>query len=273
MTSWPLIISTLVSCCGFGTLFFVGLGEARGFGRKARIPALAVVLVVLLAALAIISVALGSASAVVTLLRGVARLSNFSLSVLMILLGIVVAVIYIAMAARETPKVARLVVAALAMIIGLSGAWVAGNQFVLANKSAWNTWLLPASYLLNALVIGGTLVSSIAALRGTTAKALREPLVITIVLTALDTVALIGWAAHTGWTVDPAIFWGGAVIVGCITSLLLDVVALKVPRIVIAAFLCSAVGGMCLRIAMKLLDSNFIAVVHTSTAGVHGWGF
>ncbi len=271
MTSWPLLVSTLLTCCGLGTLFFAGLGEVRGFGRRSRTPALAAALVVLVASLVVTVVGYGSPAAALAILRGVTRLSGVSLSMLMTLLGVVLAVVYLAMQGRGASRGARVAIAALALFVGASGAWLAGNQYVLANKPAWNTWLLPVCYLLNALAMGGALTCSIMVLAHD-AKTTRQPLCVTAAVVVANLIALVGYAAHTGWTVSPVPFWGVAVAVGCVVALACVVAALKVPQLVIAAFLCTAAGGLCLRVAMRLLDGDFIQIVHAVSSGVHGYG-
>lgn len=272
MTSWPLLVSTLLTCCGLGSLFFVGLGEVQGYGRTVRVPALAVCAALLLVAIVVEGVGLGSATAVFAMLRGISHFSGTSLAMLSLIAGFVMAVVYLIVVVRDVPQAALKAIAAVCMLVGILGAWFVGNQYVIANKTNWNSWLLPASYMTNALAMGGTLLSTIMAFSATARGDVRKPAIQTAVVIILQLAALLGYGAFVGWAVDPVYFYVGAIAVGSAAALALDLAALKVPQVMLVAFLCTAAGGMCLRVVMKLLDSDFITAIHAISSGVHGYG-
>ncbi|MEE8716427.1 MAG: DmsC/YnfH family molybdoenzyme membrane anchor subunit [Coriobacteriales bacterium] len=273
MTTLPLLVSTLLTCCGLGALFFVGLSEVQGYGSESRTPALAAVLCLLVAALVLQGVGLGRATALFSMLRGLSHLSGASLALCSLLAGVVTAAAYLVMRSRDASRGALRVVAALSMLVGVLGAWLVGNQYVIANRTEWNTWLVPACYAVNALAMGATLLGSAMALRREPAGELRRVAVPAAALAAVQLVTLVAYAGFVGWgAVSPAWYWAGAVAVGCLASLGAEVASLRAPWAMPVALLCTVAGGLCFRVAMRMLSSDFITAVHVVSSGVHGYG-
>lgn len=264
---WPLVLFSMLAGCGGCAFAFVGLGNAFG----APIEFTLVVTVI-----SFVLVVVGGLCSVLHLatpkhaLAAISHLTSFSgISVELIMLGIVSVLMigYAASCVLFDSAMARLVFGVLGIAAGLGLAFATGHGYLISSKPTWNTKKLPLAYTGTALVSGGLLYAAAASALSAGQAVLSLAVTVTAVGMVLSAIAVIAYALHLGkgrLKDNAALFWGGIVACGIAAPIVLlgVVFAGGVPGadalLLIAGFVFSVVGGICLRMLMWIVGAGFL---------------
>lgn len=259
---WPLVIFGLLAGCGGATIAFIGISEILGVGKKARIPAAIAAIILLIVGGCASVLHLGQPANIMAAAANVFSFSGISVEMIALGLNVIVAVVYLLLA-RSGNEAAAKIVAIIGIATGLIMAFVVGNGYVMESQPNWNNIALPLAYLGSGLACGATLFAALAGKDEKAQAALRN-LVLGSVAVALVTFVI--YAAATGFAADVALFWIGAVLVGCVGAGACVWFAQKRDQALWAAFACAIVGGVCFRATMWLLGTGFLSFFATASA-------
>lgn len=264
---WPLAIFSLLAGCGGGVLASLGIADLMGAVRKARVPS-AVVALILLVIGGCASVAhLAQPSNIMAAATNIFSFSGISVELIMLGLSAIMAIVVIVLVRKNPDEPLSKVVAILAIVVGVVMAFAVGNGYVMESQPLWNTPVLPCAYMGSGLAMGACLLAAIAGASGD--KTGAKPLaLLAFGFTALQTVAFLAFSATAQASLDAALYWGGAMVVGCVGTLVLAWFSQKNVALAWGAVATAAIGGLCFRATMWLLGSGFINAF--AVAAEHG---
>ena len=266
---WLPLLYTLLICFGSGTLVFLGISEVTGTALKSRkAAALAAALLLLLGGAAFFF-SVGKPAAAIAVATNAVKGSPKSLEFVGTVVCLVVAVAYAVVAFRagayeEDDEIdtgtAGKVLGIVALLCGIALPLLSGHSAALG-RPTWTGVTVPVAYLGNALAMGGALFASIMALRGEDASDLRKFALFGLIAAALQAVAFVMFAAGAEFVVDVAVFWIGAIVVGCVVPIVCMALVPKTRALAFAALAGSVVGGICIRLALSAIGTTSLGLI------------
>ena len=162
---WPLILFTFFVCLASGILLGQGLMTVLGKGKKMQLASLVSSLVAL---------AIGGIAVFFHLqhweriFNGFGHItSGITLEFIGCVVFFVVLVVYFLMMRRAEDGMAPKWCGVLAIIVGVAMPAVTGDSYLMESLPTWNTFLLPAYYVVNAVFFGMLAIMIIAAVTKT----------------------------------------------------------------------------------------------------------
>ena len=244
---WFMLLYGLLICWGGGLLAFAGLAGLLGIVGRARTVGLVASAVLVVAGIVVLALRLGDPTSVMAMASGAMRGSPKSLEFVAAVACFVAAIVVLVADQRtESASVAR-VLGAICLVLGIA-LGVVGGLSAAVGRTAY-TGALCVAYLGNALTMGGaTAVALVAGCREDLHEA-RLPIAVALGCAALQLVGVVWYGAQSGAAENAALFWGLAVVVGCLLPL--GCLAL-VRRASVLAFV-GAVGAVACGVALRVL--------------------
>lgn len=260
---WPLVIFSLLAGCGGATIAFIGVSEILGVGKKARIPAAITAIALLIVGGCASVLHLGQPANIMAAASNIFSFSGISLELIALGVNVIVALVYLLLA-RGGSEAAAKVVAIIGIATGLILTFFVGNGYVMESQPSWNNVALPLAYLGSGLACGATLF---AALVGKDEEGQTKMRNLVLGSIAIALVTFVAYAVTTSLTENTVVlFWVGVVVVGCVGSGACVWFSQKHPLALWAAFVCTIVGGVCLRATMWLLGTGFLSFFATASS-------
>ena len=280
---WPLLIFSVLLGVTSGCFVFLGIGELKGKFKDVRFMGALIAFICLAVGGCVSVLHMGHPERATHLLGNLG--SGLSKELFTVAIMGIVSLVYLVLAKKDYPG-ARKVFGVIAAILGLVLPVVAGASYLIAARPAWDSFTLPLMYLGGGLAMGMTLMAALVLLRGNAredgAFALKLALAGVIIM-AVTAVAYVIWVAVAPYQApsrsierllmgDLAVaFWLGVVVVGLVLPVSLAALACtkaakggelaqdeakKLGGYMFAAFACSAVGAIVLRVAMYALGTS-----------------
>ena len=275
---WPLLIFSVLLGITGGIYVFLGAGELKGRFKDVRFVGALVALACLAVGGCVSVLHMGHPERATHLLGNLG--SGLAKELLIVAIMGIVAIVYVVLSKKDYPG-ARKIVGVIAALLGLALPVVAGMSYLIAARPAWDSAALPLTYLGAGLAMGALLMCGLVMLRGNAEEdggfALRIALAAVIIM-VVTSVAYIVWIAIAPYQApsrsierlvsgDMAVmFWLGAVLAGLVAPTALTALACvkatkgdantgladpkKLATFMFAAFACSAVGAVVLRVIM-----------------------
>lgn len=275
---WPLLIFSVLLGVASGTFVFMAIGELTGKFKQVRslgaIIALACVVVGGIASV----FHLGHPERATHLLGNLS--SGLTKEIFVVGIMVIVAAIYAVTTRKNYPGAAK-AFGVIGGIVGLALPFIAGASYMMAARPTWDSLTLPLMYLGSGLGLGMLLMAGLVALKGDKAEtsfAVKLALV-GVVLAIVTSVAYIAWIAMAPYQVPSrsidrlisgdlaAAFWVGVVVIGLVAPIVLAALSLKkdgssAAGTLFAAFACTAVGAIALRVIMYLLATSVQSYIY-----------
>ncbi|MDR3136332.1 MAG: dimethyl sulfoxide reductase anchor subunit [Coriobacteriales bacterium] len=261
---WPLVLFTLLTGTGAGSLIFIGLAEVLGFGDKARKSA-GWVAAGLIVAGGLCSMAhLGQPANVMSAISNLGSLSGISIELILLAISTIVAVLY-ALVARSKPTSASKALGVVVLIVGLVFIWALGSSYMIGSRPAWSTVALPFGYFGSGLALGGFLYLVQLVLAKDSADDIKKVGLYVLVAAAVEVVAFLifGVAAGQAALADNGIlFWAGVIIIGGVVPLIAAFLVWKHAErasLIYAGLAGALLGGLAFRALMWAVGNPAIA--------------
>lgn len=253
---WSLVLFTALSGAGAVLFACVGINEFRGLAQSKKGILVSCV-----------------ASAVLLALGGLASVTHLShvdrmLAVLThpapgifleaVLIGVdaLLAIAYFLMIRRDASGVARRVVAACAIAMGVIFPFSCGSSYMMSSQLAWNTVLLPLGYLGTAMPLGAAAWALLNHLfkESDAAKRWAGGELLAGGLLSLALGGAYGVASGASVSDQAPLFWAGIVLVGSIAPVACGALIARKPSLTlpvsVVACLCGATGSIAYRMLM-----------------------
>lgn len=263
---WPLLIFSLLAGCGGVTLASAGVAELLGVAKKTRFVAVVVALVLLIVGGCASVLHLAQPANIMAAAANIFSFSGISVELIMLGLNVIVGAIYLVLVGRGGSASASKAVGVIGIVVGIVMAFVVGNGYVMEAQPLWNTPLLPVAYLGSGLACGATLFASLMVARGEEAADIAKFAPVALAATVIEAVAFLAYGAVIGFACDAAVYWGGAIVVGCAGAIACAVVARKTPAAWYGSCACALVGGIAIRAVMWMIGTGFIAGFATAAS-------
>lgn len=257
---WLTVIYSALICFGGGSLAFLGISEATGMAPKARKAAAIAAALLLLAGGVVFVSSLGKPAAAMAIAANALKGSPKSLEFVTMIACVVAAVVYVVVSIRSESETAPKVIGILCLVLGVLMGILAGNSSALG-RASWTGIVLPLAWTGSALAFGGALYCSLSAIFKEEDGDLRKLVFIALLGTVVQAAGFIAYGVCTGFAVDPLLYWLGAVAVGTVVTLLCLFASLKVRALVFAALICSAAGGICIRLVLLSLGTTSLGLL------------
>lgn len=275
---WPLLIFSVLLGVTSGSFVFLGVGEIKGKFKDVRFMGALIAFICLAVGGCVSVLHMGHPERATHLLGNLG--SGLSKELFVVAIMGIVSLVYLILAKKDYPGASK-VFGVLGGVVGLVLPFIAGASYLIAARPAWDSVTLPLMYLGAGLALGMLLMAGLVLLSGKAAEeggfALKLALagVIIMVVTA---VAYIVWIAIAPFQApsrsierlisgDMAVmFWVGVVLVGLVAPVALTALACvkatkgdagsgladpkKLAWMLFAAFACTAVGTIVLRVIM-----------------------
>lgn len=256
---WPLVLFTLLSGTGAGTLVAAGISEFLGASSKTRFLA-GIVSLLLLAAGGLFSVAhLGQAGNFMAAISNIGSLSGISLELISLGVAVVVALVYALVTARDGN--ASKVIGIVGIVAGAAFAFLSGHGYeAVTVRPAWATPALSLSYLLNALTAGGFVFIALQSVKSDDAGAVKRLALVVGIAAALQAVAYLAYGILAPLGNTSVLHWGGAVLVGGLVSLAIGIL-IYIKGSSAAAWVgvaAALAGGLAFRAVMWLVGQAYL---------------
>ncbi len=271
---WPLLFFSILIGISGSIMVFIGIGELMGKFKELRFTPAIIALVLLVIGGCISALHLGHPERALHILgnttSGLSR-ELFAVG------GLAVATfVYAILVKKEFAKPAK-VFAVIAMILGIALPFIAGASYIMPSRPAWDSVTLPLMYLGTGLGLGFLMMAALACRKCSEEDAKQAMFfaLIAVTIAVIAMIAYIVWLAVAPWpAADRDIarlisgdlglyFWLGVVILGIVVPLVCAVIAWKqsddinrCAAMLWAAFACSALGGVAIRVIMYLMASS-----------------
>jgi anaerobic dimethyl sulfoxide reductase subunit C (anchor subunit) len=272
---WPLVIFTLLTGTGAGTMVFIGLAELLNVGAKARKLA-GWVAAILVVAGGIASVLhLGSPGNVMAALGNLGSFSGISIELMLLAVSSVVSVVYAVVANEEGSKAAK-GVGVVALIVGLFFVWALGSSYMIASRPAWASLALPFAYLGSGLALGGFLYFTLLVIKKDV-DGLRKVAVFVLIATIVEIAGFLTFGIMAGELalVDNALlFWAGAIAAGVVVPLIAAVMRWRNTKWTVMAYvglIGVVAGGLAFRTLMWAVGNPAIFNLFDVAANSRGY--
>lgn len=244
---WPLVLFTLLSGTGGALVAFAGAGAlAKDDARLTQTACIAAI------ALAIVG-GLCSAAHLAHPLRAAAVITHPGAGIFVeaCLLGVMVVLsACMVLASRKGATAALRGLAVPTILAGLALAFFSGLSYMMPARPAWNTLLLPLSYLMTALSAGGAVYCTVYASKS---AACTKAVLAEGVIAAASAVAVLAYASLGGIlsSEQASLALAAAVLSGVIPAVA-SFATLKAPKAPVFAVAAASalVGGGALRALM-----------------------
>lgn len=261
---WPLVIFAWAAGCGGVVFSFVGLSELLGVAKKTRVPATIVSLVLLVIGGCASVLHLGQPSNIMAAATNILSFSGISVELIMLGINFVLGLVYLILYRNESATAMK-VVGAVAIVTGLLMAFVTGHGYVMDSQEYWNN-AVAFGYLGSGMGMGATLFTSLMTVTKAEEADFKKIWPFTLGCTIAQGVLFLIYGISIGFVGNPALYWGGAIVVGSVGSILFSVFVRKQPKLAWAAFVCAAIGGICFRCVMFLLGYGFLELFDLAAA-------
>ena len=267
---WLTVIYSLLTCFGGGVLVFLGVSELMGIAPKTRRAAAIAAALLLLAGGCVFVGSLGHPGRING--RGHQRRqggSQVSLQFVCAVACLVAAIVYAVVSFRdEEGGTTAKVVGAIGLVLGVLMAVAAGCSNALG-RAVWSSIVLPVAYFGGGIAMGGSLfLRALIACLHEDASDIRKLLWATLAGALLQAVGFVAAGACSGFAFDAMLYWVGAIAVGTVVPIACLVLSSKVQVLVFAALAGSAVGAVCLRVAMFSLGTTSLQLIANAASRV-----
>lgn len=259
---WSLVLFTAISGCGAWLFVCTALGELRGEIAKMQLLT-SIAAVVLMAVGGLLSAThLSHVDRIFAVLTHPAP--GIFLEALLLGIMALVVIIFAVMVKRENTALARKVLAAIGLVLGVVFVVSCGASYMMEARPAWSTPLLPLAYAGTSAAAGTGLYLAMAAWCKEADAAQRSAGLYAAVGGALALVTVLGYGVLSGIASgsEALLFWVGAVLVGGVAPLAAGVVAWKKPSGTFAlgavAFVGGFVGSVTVRALMWLVGAAML---------------
>ncbi|MCD8207217.1 MAG: hypothetical protein LUD72_04685 [Bacteroidales bacterium] len=236
----------------------MGLAEFLNIGKKARIPAIIVAMVLVVVGGICSIFHLGQPGNIMAAATNIFSFSGISVELIMVGINIIVAIVFLILAARDVGGVATKVVGVIGIVTGLVLAFVVGNGYVMESQPYWNTIALPLGYLGSGLGMGMTLYAALLVLTKAESAELKKFFPWMICGLALQLILFFIYGITFGFSAQPVVFWLGVIALGGVCSLVAALFFTRAPQIIWVALICAVAGGIFYRVLMWLLGTGFL---------------
>lgn len=275
---WPLLAFSVLLGVTSGCFVFLGVGELKGKFRDVRFTGALIALICLAVGGCLSALHLGHPERATHLLGNLG--SGLSKELFIVAIMGIVNIAYLILTRKDYPSAAK-VFGIIGAILGLVLPVVAGLSYLMAARPAWDSITLPLMYLGAGLGMGMSLMAGLVLLKGKAAEeggfALKLALAGVLIM-AVTAAAYVVWIAVAPYQAasrsierlisgDMAVmFWAGVVVIGIVVPVALTVLACvqstkgegstgiadpkKLAMYMFAAFACTAIGTIVLRIIM-----------------------
>ena len=266
---WSLVFFTLLVCMGcglFGVIVAVGLGKAN-FVSKAGVLA------------ALILLAAGGISSVFHLAHPFKAIyvltklnTEFGREMLLLAVVGILMIIYLLRIDKVSDR-AKKIICVLGIIFAIWTAFQAGYTYILVARPAWNTFLLPLTYLASACALGCIAFGFVAGKASAQAQVRTRQVsfgavvALGILYLAFVSVPFTSVEADASFFTSSdglVYFWIGVLLCGVILPFILLFPHQKISSLKVAlpiAFLCVIIGGIAFRSMMYLLGTSFTLTI------------
>lgn len=262
---WPLVIFSLFAGCGGAALAFVGLSEVLAIGRKARVPVVAVALGLLVVGGLASVLHLGQPANIMAAAANIFSFSGISVELIMLGINVIVAIVYLVLVRNDTASATK-IVGIIGIVTGLLLAFVVGNGYVMMAQPLWNTPALPFGYLGSGLAMGGALFASVMVITKADAGEMKKITPFVLGAGIIQVIAFLAYGTVIGFAVDPLLFWGGAIVVGSVGTIVCAAFIPKMSNLAYAMLVCAFIGGICFRALMWLVGSGYLDLFGAAAA-------
>lgn len=255
---WPLALFTFLACSGAGTLAFASAAVLTG-EKNIKVPSIvgaACVFVGMATSFFHLAHPLNVLNAMEHLYTSLGREMMF-----LLLAGVCAIVLWLFLQRNER---AAKVLACVEVLLCVVASFQLGLSYVIRSIPAWDTYLVPALYLLSALFAGGALFCVLTNGFSERAKMLSSSL--TIAFAILWVALLVAYALHcsaNGVALDAVsiLFWGG--VAGTAVLALVCLVlgsrassGQRALRLFVAAAVLALVSSLLFRVVFFLIGSH-----------------
>lgn len=263
---WSLVLFTLLGGVGAGAFFFAGIDELR---RKRTPAAFATCICVL------VLLVVGGICSVTHLghpLRAFPILWNpkdgIFLEALLLGLLAVTLIVYMVMLKGNKGSTACKVCAVLGMIFAVLLAFMSAHSYMMDARPAWNTILLPITYLVSAFGGGASLYLMLVAIKKGDEEQRKIASIYTLATGALTLIFSIAYAAFIGiigngefaWVV-----WGLMVVCGGIIPIICGFLAMRSSKntlvFAIISLIGATLGALGIRVLMWLVINVDVSAI------------
>lgn len=258
---WLTVIYSLLTCFGGGVLVFLGISEITGVAPKTRrVAALAAALLLLIGGCVFVG-SLGHPGRIMAVATNAVKGAPKSLEFVCAVACLVVAVVYAVISFRnEEAETALKAIGIVGLVLGVLMAVSAGYAGAIG-RASWNGIVLPISHLGAGLAMGGSLFCGLMVCLHEDAADIRKLVQVTLVATVLQAVGFVAAGVCSGFALDAMLYWVGAIVVGTVVPLVCLVFSPKAQALVFAALFGSAVGAICLRLAVLSLGTTSLQLI------------
>lgn len=258
---WLTVIYSLLTCFGGGVLVFLGIAELMGMAPKTRRAAAIAAALLLLAGGCVFVSSLGHPGRIMAVATNAVKGAPKSLEFVCALVCLVIAAVYAVVSFRdEEAEMPMRIIGIAGLVFGVLMAVAAGYSGSLG-RAAWNGVVLPVSYLGAGLTMGGSLFCGLMVCLHEDAAALRKLLLVTLAGAALQAIGFVAAGICAQFAFDAALYWVGAIAVGTVVPVVCLVFSSKVQPLVFAALMGSAVGAVCVRLAVLSLGTTSLHLI------------
>ena len=265
---WLTVIYSLLTCFGGGVLVFLGVSELMGIAPKTRRAAAIAAALLLLAGGCVFVGSLGHPGRIMAVATNAVRGAPKSLEFVCAVACLVAAIVYAVVSFRdEEGGTTAKVVGAIGLVLGVLMAVAAGYSNALG-RAVWSSIVLPVAYFGGGIAMGGSLFCGLMACLHEDASDIRKLLWATLAGALLQAVGFVAAGACSGFAFDALLYWVGAIAVGTVVPIACLVLSSKVQVLVFAALAGSAVGAVCLRVAMFSLGTTSLQLIANAASRV-----
>jgi anaerobic dimethyl sulfoxide reductase subunit C (anchor subunit) len=272
---WPLVIFTLLTGTGAGTLVFIGLAELLNVGAVVRRLAGWIAAACIVAGGAASVLHLGNPSNVMAALGNLGSFSGISIELMLLGVSTVVAVAY-AFVARKDSGTASKTIGVIALIVGLVFVWALGSSYMIASRPAWATPVLPFAYFGSGLALGGFLYTTLLALRKDI-EGLKKTALFVLAAIVVEIVGFLAFGVTAGDSAlveNALLYWGGAIVVGTAVPLAAAFVVWRnaeKPALIYVGLVGALAGGLAFRALMWIVGNPAIVNLFDVAANNRGY--
>ncbi len=287
---WPLLIFSVCLGVTSGAFVFLGVGELKGKFKDVRFLGALIAFVCLAVGGCVSVLHMGHPERATHLLGNLG--SGLSKELFIVAIMGIVSFAYLILAKKDYPGASK-ALGVVGGVLGLALPVVAGMSYLIAARPAWDSITLPLMYLGAGLGMGMLLMCGLVLLRGNAAEeggfALRLALagVAVMVITSLAYVIWIAMAPYQAPSRSierlisgdlALLFWGAVVVIGLVVPAGLTGLACmkatkgdkgsgatdpkKLAWWLLAAFACSGMGAVALRVIMYDLGTSVESFIY-----------
>lgn len=257
---WSLLLFSLLAGTGGSILALVSVSELSGIAPKSR-KALVILALALVIVGGLFSVThLEQKAHIMAAAANILSFSAISLELIFVGLVAIMAVVYLVGIVRGLSAGAMKVIAVVSLVVGLLLGYVTGSGYQMGAQPLWNTPMLPLAYLGTDLALAAAVYGAVTVGAKDAGEAASKRCALYCVIgAAASLVFCLIYGVMSGAAMEPALFWGGVIVLGGIANMACAVAALKKADCVgiyVAACVFALIAGVCLRAFMWLVGTG-----------------